>query len=316
MKRKKKRRDKKYIPNERDPNWRNKNGDNRGKNLTGKTGTTWTKENRKNLSVVQTQSSINTRTEIDEKVFTNPDEILADPNHPGRHAIEIAKQELFCHEFCIDFNRKRAADRAGYKAGLMQAKKLLEKEYILDRVEFLMAIRIKKTEVTRERVIQELARIAFFDYRKAFRPTRKRINGKTIRGEVIRLVTDMSAEEAAVISSVKTRELFDKETGDHVGYAKEIKYHSKEKALEMLGRTLAMFTDKVSVKDEHAAQRQQMQKRDRIENLKQLSPKELQALGGILSRLGDPSQAGFGDGASGLQRGGAGTCGVKTKTLH
>ncbi|GAG09126.1 unnamed protein product, partial [marine sediment metagenome] len=75
------------------------------------------------------------------------------------------KRKLFCEEYIIDFNGAQAAVRSGYssKTARTQASALLTKPDI--QLEILAAIkkRSERTGITQDRVILELARIAFSD---------------------------------------------------------------------------------------------------------------------------------------------------------
>lgn len=73
------------------------------------------------------------------------------------------KQERFVDEYLVDLNATQAAIRAGYSektAGSMAAK-LVAKSCILDAIADAKDARAKHTEITAERVLNELAKIAF-----------------------------------------------------------------------------------------------------------------------------------------------------------
>lgn len=75
------------------------------------------------------------------------------------------KQEAFCREYIVDFNGTKSAIRAGYSkktAGAM-AGRLLSLVKIQDRIRDLTKQREQRTNVTADRVVQQLARIAFMD---------------------------------------------------------------------------------------------------------------------------------------------------------
>lgn len=73
------------------------------------------------------------------------------------------KQEIFCKEYIIDFNATRAAEAAGYskKTARFQGSENLSKPYIQCRIKELTADRNERTEITADRVVQELAKFAF-----------------------------------------------------------------------------------------------------------------------------------------------------------
>lgn len=75
------------------------------------------------------------------------------------------KQERFVAEYLINLNANQAAIRAGYsaKTAAEQAHDLLRKPQIASAVSDAQQVRSQATGVTAERVLQEIARLAFFD---------------------------------------------------------------------------------------------------------------------------------------------------------
>ena len=75
------------------------------------------------------------------------------------------KQKRFCEEYLIDLNATKAAIRAGYKekTAYAQGQRLLKKVEAQEYLQELMDERSKRTEITADRVLQELAAIAFSD---------------------------------------------------------------------------------------------------------------------------------------------------------
>lgn len=80
------------------------------------------------------------------------------------------KQEKFVLEYLKDLNATQAAIRAGYskKTAGSQAFDLLKKPEIAQAIADKHGKTLNKLEVTAERIIQERARLAFFDPRKLF----------------------------------------------------------------------------------------------------------------------------------------------------
>ena len=74
-----------------------------------------------------------------------------------------AKQQRFCEEYLIDLNATRAAIRAGYSPNSAKTNgpRLLENAGVRARVEAMMARLSRRTGVSAERVVRELARVAF-----------------------------------------------------------------------------------------------------------------------------------------------------------
>lgn len=72
------------------------------------------------------------------------------------------KQARFCEEYLIDLNATQAAIRAGYseKTANEQGARLLANVSVQEKIAELKAERSKRTEITQDSVIQELAAVA------------------------------------------------------------------------------------------------------------------------------------------------------------
>ena len=146
-----------------------------------------------------------------------------------------AKQQRFVEEYLIDLNATQAAIRAGYKKSEYtdtNANKLLENTRIREAIDKAMAERSKRTGINQDRVIQELARIAFVNPQNVINP------------EDASVREDASEDDLACIQSVKVKTSFS-DKGDMT--EREVKLNDKMKALELLGRHLGMFKDKVEL---------------------------------------------------------------------
>lgn len=145
-----------------------------------------------------------------------------------------AKQKRFCEEYLIDLNATQAAIRAGYSPATARSvgNENLTKPDIRARIDTEMAERSRRTGVNSDRVVQELAKIAFVKATDIIDP-----NTATIRDSA-------TEEDKACIASVKFKSSSG-ETSDSV--EREIRMCDKLKALELLGKHLGMFTDKVNV---------------------------------------------------------------------
>lgn len=80
-----------------------------------------------------------------------------------------AKQERFVSEYLIDLNATQAAIRAGYseKGANRQGSALLSNIDVQAKIQEAKAKRDKRTGITQDRVVAELAKIGFADIRKA-----------------------------------------------------------------------------------------------------------------------------------------------------
>lgn len=144
------------------------------------------------------------------------------------------KEQRFVDEYLIDLNATQAAIRAGYStsAARTQSYLLLQKSKIRDAVEAKMAVRARRTGVNQDRVVRELARIAFLNMTDV------------IDMDDATIIHGATKEDTAAIASVKVKKIPTKE-GDIV--EREIKVADKLKALELLGKHFGMFQDNVKV---------------------------------------------------------------------
>lgn len=140
------------------------------------------------------------------------------------------KQQRFVDEYCVDFNGTQAAIRAGYAANsaFVQAARLLSYDKIKK------ALEERKTEIAEESklkasdVIDELRRIAFSDITQvmSFTASKAKIkSSKKLSEDAKKIVASVSQTKAGLT----------------------VKLHDKVKALELLGRYLNIFTDRVEV---------------------------------------------------------------------
>lgn len=167
-----------------------------------------------------------------------------------------AKQQRFCDEYLIDLNATQAAIRAGYskKTARAQGQRMLTNVDIETHISELIRSREERTEITQDSVLRELALIAFAkasDYAKVVeKDAMVEVEGNMIpvldeNGNPVKyrtvepiLTDELTEDQKKAIAVIKKgRDGF------------EIKPYSKIQALELLGRHLGMFTDKVEVKN-------------------------------------------------------------------
>ena len=143
------------------------------------------------------------------------------------------KQKIFADEYLIDLNATRAykvaypavkRDETAAQAGSRMLRNVKVAAYIQKRMEE----RQQRTELTQDSVLEELAAIAFAratDYAE-------------IKGECVRIKDTDTLDEQQIraIAGIKEGK-----------YGIELKLNDKEKALELLGRHLGMFKDKLEV---------------------------------------------------------------------
>lgn len=141
-----------------------------------------------------------------------------------------AKQRRFVEEYLIDLNATQAAIRAGYskKTASIGGFDLLRNPKIAAAIEKRQQARAVRTEITQDRVLRELARVAFSDQRRLVEWSSK---GVTMRDS-----STISDDDAATVSEVS-------ESVTATGGTTKIKVHDKMRALELIGRHLRMFED-------------------------------------------------------------------------
>ena len=141
------------------------------------------------------------------------------------------KQKRFVEEYLIDLNATQAAIRAGYSPDTAKSigSENLTKPDIQARIAKAMAERSRRTGVNADRVIMELAKIAFVNA------------SDVIDADTATVKADALPEDTAAIQSVKVK------TFGEDGLEREVKMADKLKALELLGKHLGMFKDKVEL---------------------------------------------------------------------
>ena len=144
------------------------------------------------------------------------------------------KQRRLVDEYLIDLNATQAAIRAGYsvKTAREQASQNLTKLNIQQAISEKMAERSKRTGVNQDRIVLELAKIAFVNA------------ADVIDSEDATIKAGATADDTAAIQSVKVKVIPTKE-GE--GVEREIRLNDKLKALELLGKHLGMWNDKLDV---------------------------------------------------------------------
>lgn len=144
------------------------------------------------------------------------------------------KQKRFVEEYLIDLNATQAAIRAGYSpdtAGSI-GNENLKKPEIKAAIDKAEADRSCRTGINQDRVLREIAKLAFLNPVDVID-----MDAATVRGEANR-------DDTACIASVKVKSI---PTEDGEITEREVKTYDKLKALELLGKHLGMFTDKMKI---------------------------------------------------------------------
>lgn len=143
------------------------------------------------------------------------------------------KQQRFVDEYLIDLNATQAAIRAGYSAKTadVQGSRMLGIVKVQQAISEAMAERSKRTGVNQDRVVLELAKIAL-------------VKMTDIVDSYGRIKDTATEDDLACIESIKYKSS-ESDTGS--SEEREVKIASKLKALELLGKHLGMWNDKLDV---------------------------------------------------------------------
>ncbi len=147
------------------------------------------------------------------------------------------KQKIFADEYLIDLNATRA-----YKVAYPKVKKdetaranssrMLTNANVASYIEKRMKDREKRTEITQDMVLKELAKIGFADVTDFVSIEDK----GTYKAVQVKTTDEMPGDKLGAIAGIK-------EGANGI----EIKLNDKGKALELIGRHLGMFKDKLEI---------------------------------------------------------------------
>ncbi len=158
------------------------------------------------------------------------------------------RRERFVQEFLVDLNATQAAIRAGYspKTASEQGARLLTNVRVRSAINTEKKARTERTAISADRVLRELARLAFADLRQAVEwgPASIRLKAST----------GLDDDTAAAIAEVtKTKD------------GLRVKLHPKLPALEMLARHLALYEIDSRVDPREIARKIQQAHREMVE---------------------------------------------------
>lgn len=152
-----------------------------------------------------------------------------------------AKQKAFIQEYPIDLNATQAAIRAGYspKSAETQASKLLRNGKVKEAMQGALDERASKAEITADRVLKEIACLAFSDIKEYI----------TIGADgcvQVKPFEDMPKSSSRAIQSIKEKKrIMAAGKGDGqetiLESTLELKLWDKGKALDQLGKHLGFL---------------------------------------------------------------------------
>lgn len=157
------------------------------------------------------------------------------------------KQKLFVDEYLVDLNATRAYKVAGYSvksdnAAAVEGHKLLRNPKIEIYLKERMNDREKRTEITQDKVLKELAKIGFADIKDFLEyRTAKTVVTHDEDGEPV-------IDYQQIIDVIDSKDV-DTSVIQEVSIGKDgtfkFKLYDKQKALVDIGKHLGMFVDKV-----------------------------------------------------------------------
>ena len=156
------------------------------------------------------------------------------------------KQKIFANEYLVDLNATRAY-KVAYKSckkdetAAVNGNRMLRNAKVKEYIDKRIKDREIRTEITQDRVLQELAAIAFS-------------NGSDFAEVVEDIILDADGKPRTYkrVDLVETKKL-PKDKRKAISSIKETKFGiavesaDKVKALELLGKHLGMFKDKVEI---------------------------------------------------------------------
>ena len=154
------------------------------------------------------------------------------------------KQKKFCLEYLKDLNATQAAIRAGFskktasEIGYEYLRKPQIKIFIDKQLDEAME---ESKSVLKLRILKELQTVAFADITEDINiitVDSKDAEGKPVKLQTVEIKDTKDSSISAVIAGIKISEK------GHI----EIKYHDKMKAIEDLGKYLAMWTENKNIK--------------------------------------------------------------------
>lgn len=152
------------------------------------------------------------------------------------------KQSKFVAEYLANgMNATKAAISAGYseKGAEVTGSQLLRNPKVKAKVEGKVTKVMDKLDLSAEKTLEYVARLAFFDPKDLFED-----DGS------LKMIGDIPAHTRSVIAGLEVSEIFDGSQGEQkhaIGLMKKVKLSDRRGALDMLMRYHSLYKDKVEV---------------------------------------------------------------------
>ena len=155
------------------------------------------------------------------------------------------KQVRFAQEYVVDLCITQAAIRAGYseKTAGQIGFKLFKNAEIQANIQKALQKRAERTEIRQDRVIQEIARLAFSDLRKVMGENGELLQPHEWDDDTAAAISSLEVNKQAG-GDVRSTEQVNKQAGGDVRSAEQvvkIKTWDKNSALEKLARHLGLY---------------------------------------------------------------------------
>ena len=153
------------------------------------------------------------------------------------------KQKRFVDEYLIDLNATQAAIRAGYskKTAQEQSARLLSKVIVSEAVAKKRKQLEQETGITRERIVREMARLAFFNVKNMFDDCGNPLPVSMLNDDV-----------AAAINGIDVAAIGNNDVG--IGQVMKYKIPDKNKSLENLAKMLG-YMDRDRTREQSGTER-------------------------------------------------------------
>jgi phage terminase small subunit len=180
----------------------------------------------------ETQETRRPRLKFDDLEW--PEEVAGSALAAAANAPLRPRQKRFVEEYLVDLNATQAAIRAGYskKHAGDQGYDLLRRANVVAAVQLALAERSRRTAITADKVLVELARIAFADLRDCV--------DWDDTGATLKESKELTTDTARAVAEVTV-------TRGKSGEKIRVKLHDKMAALTALARHLGLFKDRIEI---------------------------------------------------------------------
>jgi len=145
------------------------------------------------------------------------------------------KQKRFCEEYIIDLNGAQSAIRAGYAEGSarVEGSRLLSNDNIQEYISKLQQSKSEELNITQNKVLQELCKIAFGDVKNYFDDMGRLIDINELENQISASIKSVTVQQE---KSQAQGEVFIEST------IKKIESYDKLKAIDTINKMLGFYS--------------------------------------------------------------------------